>query len=154
MEALQLANIHKRFGDFVALHDVSLNVHAGELLCFLGPSGCGKTTLLRIIAGLEVQTAGTVMQRGRDISRLPWHAAGRHPGSSGNTPQRHAPTGAQFGGQGRHDSTQVVNPPVGAVIATLPTGCKSVRVGNIAYTQCGTTYYQRVATGYQVVVLH
>jgi hypothetical protein len=49
---------------------------------------------------------------------------------------------------------QVVNPPVGAVIATLPTGCKSVRVGNVAYTQCGTTYYQRVATGYQVVVLH
>jgi hypothetical protein len=49
---------------------------------------------------------------------------------------------------------QVVNPPMDAVIATLPTGCKSVRVGNIAYTQCGTMYYQRVATGYQVVVLH
>jgi iron(III) transport system ATP-binding protein len=71
LEALQLANIHKRFGEFVALHDVSLDVHAGELLCFLGPSGCGKTTLLRIIAGLEVQTAGTIRQRGRDISRLP-----------------------------------------------------------------------------------
>jgi hypothetical protein len=41
-----------------------------------------------------------------------------------------------------------------ALIATLPTGCKSVRVGNVAYTQCGTTYYQRVATGYQVVVPH
>ena len=43
----------------------------GELICFLGPSGCGKTTLLRIIAGLEVQTAGTIVQAGRDISRLP-----------------------------------------------------------------------------------
>jgi len=71
VDALQLANIHKRFGEFVALHDVSLDVHAGELLCFLGPSGCGKTTLLRIIAGLEVQTAGTIVQNGRDISRLP-----------------------------------------------------------------------------------
>ena len=68
---LQLSNIHKRFGDFVALRDVSLAVHPGELLCFLGPSGCGKTTLLRIIAGLEVQSAGTIVQAGRDISRLP-----------------------------------------------------------------------------------
>jgi iron(III) transport system ATP-binding protein len=51
---LVLRDIHKRFGDFVALHDVSLDVHKGELICFLGPSGCGKTTLLRIIAGLEV----------------------------------------------------------------------------------------------------
>jgi iron(III) transport system ATP-binding protein len=71
VDSLQLANIHKRFGEFVALHDVSLDVRTGELLCFLGPSGCGKTTLLRIIAGLEVQTAGTIVQNGRDISRLP-----------------------------------------------------------------------------------
>ena len=70
MDSLQLANIHKRFGDFVALQDVSLDVRTGELLCFLGPSGCGKTTLLRIIAGLEVQSAGTIVQNGRDISRL------------------------------------------------------------------------------------
>ena len=69
MDSLQLSHIHKRFGDFVALHDVSLEVHAGELLCFLGPSGCGKTTLLRIIAGLEVQSAGAIVQAGRDISR-------------------------------------------------------------------------------------
>ena len=71
MEFLSLRNIHKRFGEFVALHDVSLDVRAGELLCFLGPSGCGKTTLLRIVAGLEVQTSGTLEQAGRDISRLP-----------------------------------------------------------------------------------
>ena len=43
----------------------------GELVTFLGPSGCGKTTLLRIIAGLETQDTGTIVQGGRDISRLP-----------------------------------------------------------------------------------
>src|SRR5436190_4170350 len=68
---LELRDIRKAFGDFEALKGVSLDVRTGELLCFLGPSGCGKTTLLRIIAGLEVQTAGTILQAGRDISRLP-----------------------------------------------------------------------------------
>jgi iron(III) transport system ATP-binding protein len=68
---LELSHIRKEFGSFVALHDVSLGVRKGELICFLGPSGCGKTTLLRIVAGLEVQTSGTIVQGGRDISRLP-----------------------------------------------------------------------------------
>src|SRR5688500_4930572 len=71
MEFLELSHIRKEFGSFVALHDVSLGVRQGELVCFLGPSGCGKTTLLRIIAGLEVQSAGTLLQAGRDITRLP-----------------------------------------------------------------------------------
>jgi len=70
-EFLELHGIRKEFGDFAALKGVSLGVRQGELICFLGPSGCGKTTLLRIIAGLEVQTAGTIQQAGRDISRLP-----------------------------------------------------------------------------------
>jgi Family of unknown function (DUF6515) len=48
---------------------------------------------------------------------------------------------------------QVVAPPVGAVIMTLPAGCQSVRVGAVTYSQCGPTYYQRVGGGYQVVVL-
>src|SRR3954466_13708328 len=69
--ALRIEHVVKRFGDFAALNDVSLAVEKGEFVCFLGPSGCGKTTLLRIIAGLEVQTAGDVLQGGRDISRLP-----------------------------------------------------------------------------------
>ena len=69
--ALELSGIHKDFGVFHALKNVELTVHRGEFVCFLGPSGCGKTTLLRIIAGLEVQTSGTILQGGRDISRLP-----------------------------------------------------------------------------------
>jgi iron(III) transport system ATP-binding protein len=68
---LDLRNIHKAFGAFVALHGINLGIRKGEFVCFLGPSGCGKTTLLRIIAGLEVQTGGEVFQGGRDISRLP-----------------------------------------------------------------------------------
>jgi iron(III) transport system ATP-binding protein len=68
---LSLAGIRKNFGSFVALHEVALDIRHGELVCFLGPSGCGKTTLLRIIAGLETQSAGAIHQGGRDISVLP-----------------------------------------------------------------------------------
>jgi iron(III) transport system ATP-binding protein len=68
---LDLRHIRKDFGGFTALHDINLGIRQGEFVCFLGPSGCGKTTLLRIIAGLEVQTSGEVWQGGRDISRLP-----------------------------------------------------------------------------------
>ena len=67
---LRLQGIRKEFGSFVALHSVDLEVVSGEFLCLLGPSGCGKTTVLRIIAGLEAQTAGRVEQAGRDISTL------------------------------------------------------------------------------------
>jgi len=68
---LRLAGIAKHFGSFTALQGVDLEVDKGEFVCFLGPSGCGKTTLLRIIAGLETQSAGTLQQAGRDISRAP-----------------------------------------------------------------------------------
>ncbi len=69
--ALKLEGIHKAFGDFVALHSIDLTIDSGELVCFLGPSGCGKTTLLRIIAGLERQTRGTIIQNGKDVSHAP-----------------------------------------------------------------------------------
>jgi len=71
VEALRLEGVGKSFGAFVALRDVDLSVARGEFVCFLGPSGCGKTTLLRIIAGLEQQTAGRIIQNGRDVSGLP-----------------------------------------------------------------------------------
>jgi iron(III) transport system ATP-binding protein len=68
---LEVRDLSKRFGDFTALGNVSLDVVEGEFVCFLGPSGCGKTTLLRAIAGLDPQTSGTIRQKGRDVSGLP-----------------------------------------------------------------------------------
>ena len=68
---LELKGIQKQFGNFTALDNIDLTLNAEELVCFLGPSGCGKTTLLRIIAGLETQTEGSIHQDGRDISHAP-----------------------------------------------------------------------------------
>jgi iron(III) transport system ATP-binding protein len=68
---LQIDQLTKKFGSFVALDSVSLEVYEGEFICFLGPSGCGKTTLLRAIAGLDIQTSGRVRQNDVDISALP-----------------------------------------------------------------------------------
>src|SRR5438552_17169550 len=68
---LEVRDLTKRFGDFTALGNVSLDVAEGEFVCFLGPSGCGKTTLLRAIAGLDPQSSGTIRQKGRDVSALP-----------------------------------------------------------------------------------
>ena len=68
---LRVRNLVKRFGGFTALRELDLDVYEGEFVCFLGPSGCGKTTLLRAIAGLDIQTTGSVEQGGRDISALP-----------------------------------------------------------------------------------
>jgi sulfate/thiosulfate transport system ATP-binding protein len=66
--SIEVRNINKRFGSFVALDNVSLNFPQGELTALLGPSGCGKTTLLRIIAGLEHPDAGQVFLDGEDAS--------------------------------------------------------------------------------------
>jgi iron(III) transport system ATP-binding protein len=68
---LHIEGLTKMFGSFTALKDVSLEVYDGEFVCFLGPSGCGKTTLLRCIAGLDIQTTGHVVQGGTEISTLP-----------------------------------------------------------------------------------
>lgn len=66
--SIAVSNISKRFGSFVALDDVSINIPSGELVALLGPSGCGKTTLLRIIAGLEFADQGQILLEGDDAS--------------------------------------------------------------------------------------
>jgi spermidine/putrescine transport system ATP-binding protein len=69
--ALELVGIEKRFRTQVAVHPLDLTVGDGEFLTLLGPSGCGKTTLLRMIAGLEVPTAGTISIFGDDVTYRP-----------------------------------------------------------------------------------
>lgn len=68
--SIQVRNLHKNFGNFTALNNVSLDFPAGELVALLGPSGCGKTTLLRIIAGLENPDAGNVLFHGEDATNV------------------------------------------------------------------------------------
>src|SRR5438045_863148 len=76
--SITIRQVSKRFGKFQALENVSVEVKTGSLLALLGPSGSGKTTLLRIIAGLEVADAGTVLYHDEDVTR---HSArARHVG--------------------------------------------------------------------------
>jgi sulfate transport system ATP-binding protein len=69
--AISVRNINKRFGNFVALDDVSVEIPDGALTALLGPSGGGKSTLLRVIAGLEQPDSGTVTINGDDATKLP-----------------------------------------------------------------------------------
>jgi putative spermidine/putrescine transport system ATP-binding protein len=68
MPFLELTGVQKRFGEFAAVHNFDLAADAGEFVSFLGPSGCGKTTTLRMIAGFERPTAGTIVVNGADIT--------------------------------------------------------------------------------------
>ncbi|OPA77681.1 ABC transporter ATP-binding protein [Paenibacillus selenitireducens] len=68
---LTLNQIQKKFGQFVSLKGIDLQITHNEFVCLLGPSGCGKTTLLRIIAGLETATTGSLVMDGKDITKMP-----------------------------------------------------------------------------------
>jgi sulfate/thiosulfate transport system ATP-binding protein len=69
--AIEAQSVTKRFGDFIAVDDVSMSVPAGSLTALLGPSGSGKSTLLRVISGLEQPDAGRVVIEGSDVTGLP-----------------------------------------------------------------------------------
>ena len=68
---LRIESVTKRFGDFVAVNDVSLDVQRGEIFCLLGGSGSGKTTLLRMLAGFETPTSGKIYIDGQDMCEIP-----------------------------------------------------------------------------------
>jgi len=68
---VQIAGVTKRFGDFVAVDNVSLDIFKREFFSLLGPSGCGKTTLLRMLAGFEIPTDGQILLEGEDMSGVP-----------------------------------------------------------------------------------
>ena len=68
---VRIEKITKKFGEFVAVDDVSLNIYRGEIFCLLGGSGCGKTTLLRMMAGFEIPTAGSIWIDGVDVTSMP-----------------------------------------------------------------------------------
>ena len=68
---VELRGVSKHYGDVAAVQSVSFTIEAGQLVTLLGPSGCGKTTTLRMIAGLEVPSAGQILIGGEDVTRLP-----------------------------------------------------------------------------------
>ena len=68
MSSIQINNVTKRFGDFTAVEDLSLDIQEGEFVALLGPSGCGKTTTMNMIAGLEDISEGSILFDGQDLS--------------------------------------------------------------------------------------
>jgi spermidine/putrescine transport system ATP-binding protein len=71
MALLEIRNVTRRFGEFVAVDGVTLDIESGEFFTLLGPSGCGKTTLLRMIAGFDAPDGGTVFLDGQDMTGIP-----------------------------------------------------------------------------------
>jgi putrescine transport system ATP-binding protein len=67
-EYVRIESVTKRFGDFVAVDNVSLSIFKGEIFCLLGGSGCGKTTLLRMLAGFETPSSGRIFIDGQDMA--------------------------------------------------------------------------------------
>lgn len=73
MTNITLKALTKKFGNFTAVDNVSIDIPDGSFVCLLGPSGCGKTTLLRLVAGLEETTSGEIFVEGQDYSSIPAH---------------------------------------------------------------------------------
>jgi len=71
LPVLQLVDVQKKFGDFTAVKNISLDVLEGEFLTIVGPSGSGKTTMLRMLAGMEAPSSGNITLRGEAINNLP-----------------------------------------------------------------------------------
>jgi putative spermidine/putrescine transport system ATP-binding protein len=71
MAGVELRELHRRFGDVVALAGIDLTIASGEFVSFLGPSGCGKTTALRLVAGFDRPTSGQILVEGRDLTGVP-----------------------------------------------------------------------------------
>lgn len=71
MSVISVNNLTKRYGDIVAVKDATFEVHAGEIVSILGPSGSGKSTILRMVAGFETPTEGTIELNGQDIVDVP-----------------------------------------------------------------------------------
>src|SRR3979411_3350300 len=69
--SIEFRKVSKLYGEIAAVKDVSFSIAAGTLVTLLGPSGCGKTTTLRMIAGLELPTSGTILIGGEDVTRVP-----------------------------------------------------------------------------------
>jgi ABC-type branched-subunit amino acid transport system ATPase component len=68
---LRIEGVTKSYGETLALNAIDLEIGSGELFFLLGPSGCGKTTLLRLIAGLQMPSAGRILFDGRDVTSVP-----------------------------------------------------------------------------------
>lgn len=74
LPVLQLVDVQKKFGDFTAVKNISLDVLEGEFLTIVGPSGSGKTTMLRMLAGMEAPSSGNITLRGRRSTTCPLSA--------------------------------------------------------------------------------
>ena len=70
---IRIRNLTKKFGDVVAVNDISLDIYENELFSLLGGSGCGKSTLLRMLSGFETPTSGTIEIDGQDMSSVSAH---------------------------------------------------------------------------------